>query len=84
MAIDADSLQMETTISWETQSKTIEYTFKWQNFGVTENSKIVSAMCSEWQTSANCRATENLSRKLQHPMKKYGPVKAQSPSMPRD
>jgi uncharacterized membrane protein len=41
MTLDEDSLQMATTISWETQSKTIEYTFKWQNFSVTENSKVV-------------------------------------------
>jgi len=41
MTLDADSLQMATTISWETQSKTIEYTFKWQNFSVTENGKVV-------------------------------------------
>ena len=41
MTLDEDSLQMATTISWETQSKTIEYTLKWQNFSVTENSKVV-------------------------------------------
>jgi uncharacterized membrane protein len=41
MTLNEDSLQMVTTIFWETQSKTIEYTFKWENFSVTENSKIV-------------------------------------------
>ena len=40
MAIDPDSLQMETVISWETQSKTTEYKFKWLNFSTTENEKL--------------------------------------------
>ena len=41
MTLDEESLQMATTIFWETQSKTIEYTLKWQNFSVTENGKII-------------------------------------------
>ena len=41
MAIDFDSLQMETVISWETRSKTTEYRFKWLNFGISENGKLV-------------------------------------------
>ncbi|MBN1245073.1 MarR family transcriptional regulator [Candidatus Bathyarchaeota archaeon] len=41
MAIEPESIQMETAISWETQSKTTEYRFKWLNFSTTENDKIV-------------------------------------------
>src|SRR3972149_3072867 len=41
MTLNEDSLQMVTTIFWETQSKTIEYTFKWENFSITQNSMIL-------------------------------------------
>jgi uncharacterized membrane protein len=41
MTIDPNSLQMVTTISWETQSKTTEYVFTWQNFSMNENDKIM-------------------------------------------
>ena len=41
MAIDPNSLQMEITISQETQSKTTEYVFTWQNFSIIENDKIM-------------------------------------------
>jgi len=40
MTIEPESIQMETVISWETQSKTTEYRFKWLNFSTTENNKI--------------------------------------------
>jgi uncharacterized membrane protein len=40
MAIEPESIQMETVISWETQSKTTEYRFKWLNFSTTENSEL--------------------------------------------
>jgi uncharacterized membrane protein len=40
MTIEPESIQMETVISWETQSKTTEYRFKWLNFSTTENGKI--------------------------------------------
>jgi len=41
MAIEPESIQMETAISWETQAKTTEYIFKWLNFSTTENDKTV-------------------------------------------
>ncbi len=40
MSIDVNSLQMNTTISWDTQSKTTDYLFTWQNFSVTQNNQI--------------------------------------------
>ena len=40
MAIESESIQMETVISWETQAKTTEYKFRWLNFSTTENEKI--------------------------------------------
>jgi uncharacterized membrane protein len=40
MAIEPESIQMETVISWETQAKTTEYRFKWLNFSITENEKL--------------------------------------------
>jgi uncharacterized membrane protein len=40
MDIEPESIQMETVISWETQSKTTEYQFKWLNFSTTENDKL--------------------------------------------
>jgi uncharacterized membrane protein len=41
MTIEPESIQMETVISWETQAKTTEYRFKWLNFSITENEKLV-------------------------------------------
>lgn len=40
MTIEPESIQMETVISWETQSKTTEYRFKWLNFSTTDTDKI--------------------------------------------
>ncbi len=40
MAIEPESIQMETVISWETKSKTTEYRFKWLNFSITDKDKI--------------------------------------------
>ena len=40
MAIEPESIQMETVISWETQAKTTEYRFKWLNFSTKENEEI--------------------------------------------
>ncbi len=40
MDVYLDSLQMNTIISWETQSKITEYVFTWQNFSITQNGKM--------------------------------------------
>jgi len=41
MAIEPETIQMETVISWETQAKKTEYRFKWLNFGESEGGKLV-------------------------------------------
>ncbi len=41
MTVDPNSLQMETTTSWENKSKTTEYLFAWQNFSTIQNGNIV-------------------------------------------
>jgi uncharacterized membrane protein len=41
MAIEPETIQMETVIAWETQSKTTEFRFKWLDFGRFEGSNLV-------------------------------------------
>ncbi len=41
MTVDINSLQMDTTISQETKSKTTEYRFIWQNFTVRNEQKTI-------------------------------------------
>ena len=40
MAVDLTSLEMKTEILWEASSKTIKYSFCWQNFSLTEEGQI--------------------------------------------
>jgi len=40
MSVDLTSLKMKTEICWEASSKTIEYSFCWQNFSLTEEGQI--------------------------------------------
>jgi len=40
MEVSPETIQMETVIAWETQSKTTEFRFKWLNFGTYEGDKI--------------------------------------------
>lgn len=40
MALDWASLEMSTRMHWETSSKTIEYRFRWVNFGMVEKGQI--------------------------------------------
>jgi hypothetical protein len=41
MAIAPETIQMETVIAWETQSKTTEFRFKWLNFSMSEDDRLV-------------------------------------------
>jgi uncharacterized membrane protein len=41
MSLDVNSLQVSDEISWETQSRTTVYLFKWQNFTAVEDGKII-------------------------------------------
>ena len=43
MAIAPETINMETTISWETQSKTTQFSFKWLNFSVPEGEGLLVA-----------------------------------------
>jgi len=40
MAIEPETIQMETAITWETQSRTTEFKFKWINFSKSENGRL--------------------------------------------
>lgn len=40
MGVDLDTLQMNTVISWETQSKITEYFFAWRNFSIIQHGQI--------------------------------------------
>ncbi|MCW4045127.1 MAG: MarR family transcriptional regulator [Candidatus Bathyarchaeota archaeon] len=41
MAVDETSLQLSDDISWETQSRRTVYAFKWRNFSVAEDGKLM-------------------------------------------
>ncbi len=41
MSLDVNSLQVSDEISWETQSRKTVYVFRWQNFSLSENGKII-------------------------------------------
>jgi uncharacterized membrane protein len=41
MAIEPETIQMETVIAWETQARTTEFRFKWLHFSSTENDKLI-------------------------------------------
>lgn len=40
MGVNLDTLQMNTVISWETQSKITDYVFSWQNFSTIQDGQI--------------------------------------------
>ena len=50
MAIDPETIYMETVISWETQSKTTEYRFKWLNFSISEGDYLIFGDIFEMQS----------------------------------
>ncbi len=41
MVVDPTSLQMNTALSWETQSKTVKYIFTWVNFSYAQNGQVI-------------------------------------------
>jgi len=41
MAVDYTSLQMNTALSWETQTKTVKYIFTWVNFSYAQNGQVI-------------------------------------------
>ncbi|MGF3522078.1 MAG: helix-turn-helix transcriptional regulator [Candidatus Bathyarchaeia archaeon] len=41
MAVVSTSLQMNTVLSWETQSKTVKYIFTWLNFSYVQNGQVI-------------------------------------------
>jgi uncharacterized membrane protein len=41
MALDFTSLELKTDMHWETSSQTIEYIFRWENFSILKDGKIV-------------------------------------------
>lgn len=41
MTVDEESLQMSDEIYWETQTRKTIYAFKWQNFSIEENGKLI-------------------------------------------
>jgi uncharacterized membrane protein len=41
MAIEPETIQMETVIAWETQARTTEFRFKWLYFSTTESGKLI-------------------------------------------
>lgn len=41
MEVEPETIQMETVIAWETQSKTTEFRFKWLDFGRFEGNNLV-------------------------------------------